>query len=233
MAVNYGQDLEERLLPRISFEHRLTDRIFQKLRVAVPAIVQDFTPGPPPTVSVVIATRELVLSNQGGATVNIQTKSLDLPVLSDVPIVFPRGGGFNLTFPVQAGDEVLVVFADTAIDSWFQNGGSGNSQVSQRRHSLSDAVAILGLASAKHSPAAYSSSECQLTSDDGSVAISLSSGTITINANNVTVNAQTATVNGTTKVVIDGNSQTSIDGIVFLQHTHPVSTAPGVTGTPT
>ena len=230
MAINYGQDIEERLLPRISFEHRLIDRIFQKLRVAVPAVVQTFTPGPPPTVSVLIATNELVLTNQGGATVNLQTQGVQLPVLTDVPIVFPRGGGFNLTFPVQPGDEVLLVFSDTSIDEWLQSGGVNNNQVSQRRHSLSDAIAILGLSSASHSPSSYSSSECQLTSDDGSVAISLSSGQITVAADTVNVNAQTANVTGTTKVVINGNSQTTIDGLVFLQHTHSVSTAPGITG---
>lgn len=240
MPNNYGPDIEERLLPRISFEHRLTDRIFQKLRVAVPAIVQSFDPGPPPTISAVIATNELVITNQGGDTVDLQTQSLQLPVLSDVPILFPRGGGYNLTFPVQAGDEVLIVFSDTAIDDWMQSGGVNNNQVSQRRHNLSDAIAILGLSSAaKSMSGSYSASDCQLTSDDGSVAVSLSSGqitvaaaTVTVNSTTANINASTANVTGTTKVVIDGNNLTTIDGIVFYTHTHPVTSAPGTTGPP-
>src|SRR4051812_7258887 len=50
---------------------------------------------------------------------------VNLPLLVDVPIVFPRAGGFILTLPIVAGDEVLVVFASRCIDSWWQNGGVG------------------------------------------------------------------------------------------------------------
>jgi hypothetical protein len=46
-----------------------------------------------------------------------------LPVLHDVPVVFPGGGGLHLTFPLAAGDEVLLVFACRPIDSWWQSGG--------------------------------------------------------------------------------------------------------------
>lgn len=50
---------------------------------------------------------------------------MDLPILPDVPVVFPGGGGFALTFPVAAGDECLVVFASRCIDAWWQSGGVG------------------------------------------------------------------------------------------------------------
>jgi hypothetical protein len=74
------------------------------------------------------------------------TESVSLPMLVDVPIVWPRAGGFALTFPIKVGDEVLVVFGDRCIDSWWQSGGQG-APLEPRMHDLSDAFAILAPAS--------------------------------------------------------------------------------------
>ncbi|MFW8450019.1 Gp138 family membrane-puncturing spike protein, partial [Klebsiella pneumoniae] len=64
--------------------------------------------------------------------------SVNLPLLVDVPVVFPRGGGCTLTFPVKPGDECLVIFADRCIDFWWQSGGI-QEPVDERMHDLSDA----------------------------------------------------------------------------------------------
>ncbi len=74
--------------------------------------------------------------------------SLQLPIITNVPLVFPGAGGFHVTFPVAVGDTVLVVFADRSIDTWLAEGGLADP-VDQRRHSLSDAIAIPGLHSNK------------------------------------------------------------------------------------
>lgn len=74
------------------------------------------------------------------------TEAVNLPLLVDVPIVWPRAGGFALTFPIKVGDEVLVVFGDRCIDSWWQSGGVG-APLEPRMHDLSDAFAILAPAS--------------------------------------------------------------------------------------
>jgi hypothetical protein len=63
------------------------------------------------------------------------------PVLLDVPYIRPAGGSAALNLPVKAGDEVLVLFADHEIDSWFCDGASGVVK-NTRRHSISDAVAL-------------------------------------------------------------------------------------------
>lgn len=68
---------------------------------------------------------------------------VNYPLLVDVPIVFPSGGGFILTFPLVAGDEVLVIFSARCIDSWWQNGGIG-VPMEFRLHDLSDGFAIPG-----------------------------------------------------------------------------------------
>lgn len=65
-------------------------------------------------------------------------------VVPNVPVVFPGAGGFRLTFPVQVGDTVLLVFADRSLDAWQDQGGK-RAPNDLRRHHISDAVAIPGL----------------------------------------------------------------------------------------
>lgn len=67
-----------------------------------------------------------------------------LPVITNVPVVFPGGGGMRITFPVRAGDTVMLVFSDRSIDSWLAQGGEATPE-DERRHHLSDAVAWPGL----------------------------------------------------------------------------------------
>lgn len=74
--------------------------------------------------------------------------ALSVPVIANVPIVWPGAGGFRLTFPVAAGDSVLLVFSDRSLDAWLARGGEVDPG-DPRRHALSDAVAIPGLRSFK------------------------------------------------------------------------------------
>jgi hypothetical protein len=68
-----------------------------------------------------------------------------LPPISDVPVVFPRAGGYFLSLPVSVGDNVLLVFCDRSIDEFSQSpGGSDLDPVDFRTHDISDAVAIPG-----------------------------------------------------------------------------------------
>jgi len=89
-----------------------------------------------------------------------------LPLLVDVPVVFPRGGGVTLTFPVKAGDECQLIFNDRCIDFWWQSGGV-QLPVDPRQHDLSDAVAIVGLQSQAKKISNISTSTAQFRSDDG------------------------------------------------------------------
>lgn len=98
--------------------------------------------------------------------------ALNYPVLPDVPVVFPHGGGCTLTFPVKAGDECLVVFASRSIDAWWQSGGIQPPSDS-RTHSLADGFAILGPMSQANKISSISTSTTQLRSNDGSTVIDL------------------------------------------------------------
>ena len=70
-------------------------------------------------------------------------EQLELPVLPAVPIAFAGGGGFRETFPLAAGDGVLLVFAEAELESWQVKGGVQDGTA--RRFHLADAVAFAGL----------------------------------------------------------------------------------------
>lgn len=120
---------------------------------ALPGIVQSYDPGRI-TAEVQPATLALVTVPPGGelgpgmkALVKAQrdatTYWVAMPLLVDCPVVFPRGGGFTLTFPLKPGDECLVIFSSRSIDYWWQQGGM-QPQVEMRMHDLSDGFVIPG-----------------------------------------------------------------------------------------
>lgn len=66
-----------------------------------------------------------------------------LPVLCDVPVLFPRAGGFFLSFPIQPGDFVQIIFNEASIEEWFTD--KTPSVVCNQRFSLEGAVALPGV----------------------------------------------------------------------------------------
>lgn len=69
---------------------------------------------------------------------------IELPVIVNVPVVFPRSGGGSLTFPVVKGDGVLLLFSERSLDRWLSAGGDVAPD-DRRKFDLSDAIAIPGL----------------------------------------------------------------------------------------
>lgn len=69
-----------------------------------------------------------------------------LPVIHQVPVVWPRGTDSALTMPLKAGDGVGLIFQDRSLDEWLSSGGMSTPNDS-RQHDLSDAIAIPGLCS--------------------------------------------------------------------------------------
>lgn len=109
----------------------LADTVSTQLRVVLPGIIQSFDPD-----SITCTVLPAIKGSDGN-------ESSDLPLLVDVPVIFPRGGGCTLTFPVKESDECLLIFSDRCIDFWWQNGGV-QEPVDPRQHDLSDAFAIVG-----------------------------------------------------------------------------------------
>ncbi|KMW71947.1 translation initiation factor IF-2 [Photorhabdus luminescens subsp. luminescens] len=170
------------------------------LYVSLPCIIQSFD-ADAVTVTAQPAIRWKIRKKDG------ELESVSLPLLVDVPVIFPRGGGVTLTFPVKAGDECLVVFADRCIDYWWQSGGV-QEPVDPRQHNLSDGFALIGPQSQQQKISNISTNTAQLRSDDGAAYIELDP-----NSHNITVITPaklTATANGGTEItspeiILNGN----------------------------
>lgn len=95
------------------------------------------------------------LTNTIAAKLTVKTALLDTetgertyedpPEIAGVPVLWPRAGGYALTFPLEPGDSVLLVFNDVSIAEWHEQGGDGNEPADPRRHSIGYPVAIPGL----------------------------------------------------------------------------------------
>lgn len=73
-----------------------------------------------------------------------------LPVITSVPVIFPGGGAFTVTFPIEVGDTVLLEFSGVSLDKWLQTIASGAIDPGNHgRHSIADAVATPGLRNAR------------------------------------------------------------------------------------
>lgn len=67
-----------------------------------------------------------------------------LAIVNGVPVVFPGGGGYHLTFPLAKGDTVLLVMSTWSLDRWKAKGGTVDPE-DERRQDISDAVAFAQL----------------------------------------------------------------------------------------
>lgn len=112
----------------------MTSRL-RELHTALPCRVESYNASKQ-TADVLPMIKRQVPDGDGGYTLE------DLPVLPNVPVAFPRGGGgFFMSFPLQKGDFVFVVFSERAIGAWRQKGQS-TTPGDLRMHSLAGAVAL-------------------------------------------------------------------------------------------
>lgn len=178
---------------------QLAQAIMSAMRVSIPGIIQSFDPDA--VTAVVQPAIKGVEHDESGAEV-----SVSLPLLVDVPVVFPRGGGCTLTFPVKEGDECLVIFADRCIDFWWQSGGI-QEPVDGRMHDLSDAFCIVGPQSQAKKISSISTTAAQLRTDDGSAFIEVAAGhDVTVKTpGKLTASADGGTEITSPEIILNGN----------------------------
>lgn len=152
-----------------------------RMWTALPGIFQSFNLDGPGLITAVVQPSIMgVAQDKTGAFA-----TQNLPVLQDVPVVFPHGGQCSLTFPLKPGDECLIVFSSRCIDAWWQLGGI-QKPLEPRMHDLSDAFAIPGPYSVPKVIPNISTTAVQLRSDDGLAFIE-------INPTNHIIKSQTTT----------------------------------------
>ncbi|HGS5999993.1 TPA: Gp138 family membrane-puncturing spike protein [Klebsiella quasipneumoniae subsp. similipneumoniae] len=178
---------------------QLAQAIMSAMHVSIPGIIQSFDPDA--VTAVVQPAIKGAEKDESGAEV-----SVNLPLLVDVPVVFPRGGGCTLTFPVKAGDECLVIFADRCIDFWWQSGGV-QEPVDERMHDLSDAFCIVGPQSQAKKIGGISTTAAQLRTDDGSAFIEVAAGhDVTVKTSGkLTASADGGTEITSPEIILNGN----------------------------
>jgi hypothetical protein len=195
------------------------------LWTAIPGIVQSVNFAA--MTCVVQPAIQAVISDQNG-----NLSPVNLPQLLDVPIIFPGGGGFQITLPLASGDEVLVVFASRCIDAWWQSGGIQQA-MEARMHDLSDGFAIPCPRSQPNVLPNISSSSVQIRNKAGTAYIELTEGGVINLKSTGGVNifgASTGTnITGDLEVegTIDAVEEITGSGIPLSVHVHPGVTPGG------
>jgi hypothetical protein len=117
---------------RVAIEYSLSD-----LHTALPGRIETYDPATQKA-NVKPLIKRLVATQSGEELIE------ELPIIPQVPVVFPRTTAFHITFPVEAGDHVLLVFNERSIDNFVAGDGEDTDPDEFRMHDLTDAVALLG-----------------------------------------------------------------------------------------
>lgn len=193
------------------------------------AVIWSAIPGIITKVDLTKMTVEVQPAIQGSVTdQDGRVQFVNLPILADVPIVFPSAGGFSITFPIAIGDEVLVVFSSRCIDQWWQSGGI-QKPMEARMHDLSDGFAIPGPRSQPNVLSGVSATNLQIRNNANSVKIEVTAaGAVNILASTVAITGN-LTVSGT--IVSTGEISKGAIGLSTHKHSG-VSTGGGTSGGP-
>lgn len=195
------------------------DSRVKELHTSLPGIIESFDAATQ-TVTIQPAVKRVFKTTDGASTTLIPTA---LPKLINVPIQYPRGGGFSLTFPIHAGDEGLIIFCERAIDTWHDT-GKVSVPNARRFHSLSDATVHVGLSSLTNKVPDYDPDHVVLKSDTNDVYITIKdSADVEVHADNMittTSGADTSVTSGaaihitaTDNVDIDASANVTINAV--------------------
>ncbi len=159
---------------------------------------------------------------------SINDKIIEYPVLVDCPVFVISGGEACITMPVTAGDSCLVFFNDEDIDNWFAS-GSKQEPNTNRKHSFTDALVLVGFRHQANKIENYSSTNMQIRMGSTLIDISNNKAEITDGTAKVTVSGGNIIIEGT-NIDLKGSAINltgvlTINGTPYLSHMHT-----GVTG---
>jgi len=137
------------------------------------------------------------------------TENKEYPLLLGCPVVFLRGGIYSLTMPVAVGDECLVFFNDRDIDQWYASGNTAELPT-PRLHSLSDAIALVGIRSKPKAITGFDGSRAKLGSATNFVAVG---------ASGVELKSATCGIKVEQKIKLNNQLTTLLTELKFLTQT--------------
>jgi hypothetical protein len=152
---------------------------------------------------------------------------VEMPIIPNVPVVWPRTSAGCMSFPLQRGDFVLLVFSERSIDEWLHKGETlvpGDP----RRFNLADAVALPGFFPFVNSTLIPNNEDFQVIFNGNTIKIK-NDDTIEIKGKN------TVTIKPDGNIEVGASSLKALlteDLLTFLpNHTHAgVQTGGGVSG---
>ena len=135
--------------------------------------------------------------------------SMPKPIILDVPVLFPSGGGYTIHVPLAAGDPVMIFFSERDIARFkatLTSGAPLSDDIMEAQH----AVAVPGFVAPT---TALVGDGLVLQTTDGSTFIQIEGNNVTITANNVRLIGLTSL---TGNMVVSG----TVDGVDVSAHTH-------------
>lgn len=118
------------------------------------------------------------------------------PVLMICPVICLGGSSTALTFPIETGDECLILFNDRSLDNWYQSGQVGPIN-SPRLHSISDGIILVGLRNSQKVLANYNTTHAVIRNNRGAQ-VGVNASTATVLVGNATTTLNTVLQNLTT-----------------------------------
>ena len=85
----------------------------------------------------IVVSRIVDIDSQGVKTLR------RIPVLVEVPCIVLQGGGSFIQMPIKENDFCILLFSDEDLDNWIET--DEQKPASTRRHSLSDALCLVGI----------------------------------------------------------------------------------------
>jgi phage baseplate assembly protein gpV len=158
----------------------------------------------------------------------------EMASIPSVPLVFMGSKHSTMTFPVEVGDLVWVMFSERSIDAFkYSDGGNPIDPKDLRMHDYSDAIAICGLFTYPTALGIHptdtvirmnagQSNESKLSFKPNGDIVFDSSANLTINTqSNTVINANDVTLNAVGDAIVNANlttinSNTTINGDVHI-----------------
>jgi hypothetical protein len=123
---------------------------------------------------------------------------IELPIILNVPICFPRAGNFMVTLPITVNDTGMLLISQQDLSLWKQQGGSGVSTQHIDQFNINNGVYIPFVPNAANAVSDYSATALELRAGSDKLTMA-GDGKITTNCDII------------------------IDGISFLGHKHPAN----------
>lgn len=175
-----GEDISNDIVRLIldAIEGRLFD-----VHTGLPATVVSFDPTKQSADVQPLLRRVMVDENESPVTVTI-------PVITNVPIQYPSGAGWSITWPLAVGDIVYLHFAERSIDDWLEAPpGSLVTPTQARKFDLSDAVVLAGIRPRTLPLPNISPTNLRIANETGTVVLELSANSIHVQAPTVALDA--------------------------------------------